>query len=76
MKILAILTIFIISSTFVFGELPIGEVPPTIALQGDLGGRLDGTPWNSVELVSGKIIVLFYVDPDESDLNNHVSVAL
>jgi len=54
MKILAILTIFIISSTFVFGELPIGEVPPTIVLEGDLGGRLDGTPWNSEELVSGK----------------------
>ena len=76
MKILAILTIFIISSTFVFGELPIGEVPPTIVLEGDLGGRVDGTPWSSEELVSGKIIVLFYVDPDESDLNNHVSDAL
>ena len=76
MKILAILTIFIISSTFVFGELPIGEVPPTIVLEGDLGGRLDGTPWKSEELVSGKVIVLFYVDPDESDLNNHVSDAL
>ena len=76
MKILTILTIFIISSTFVFGELPIGEVPPTIVLEGDLGGRLDGTPWNSEELVSGKVIVLFYVDPDEADLNNHVSDAL
>ena len=76
MKILAILTIFIISSTFVFGELPIGEVPPTIVLKDDLGGRLDGTQWNSEELVSGKVIVLFYVDPDESDLNNHVSDAL
>ena len=76
MKILVILAIFIISSTFVFGELPIGEVPPTIALKGDLGGRVYGTPWNSVELVSEKIIVLFYVDPEESDLNNHVSDAL
>ena len=56
--------------------MPIGEVPPTIVLEGDLGGRVDGTPWNSEELVSGKIIVLFYVDPDESDLNNHVSDAL
>ena len=76
MKILAILTIFIISSTFVFGELPIGEVPPTIVLKDDLGGRLDGTQWSSEELVSGKVIILFYVDPDESDLNNHVSDAL
>jgi Bacterial protein of unknown function (YtfJ_HI0045). len=76
MKILAILTIFIISSTFAVGELPIGEIPPKIVLEGDLGGRLDGTPWKSEELVSGKVIVLFYVDPDESDLNNHVSDAL
>ncbi len=67
MKILAILTIFIISSTFVFGELPIGEIPPTIVLKDDLGGRLDGTQWSSEELVSGKVLVLFYVDPDESD---------
>ena len=59
MKILIILTIFIISSTFVFGELPIGGVPPNILLEGDFGGRVDGTPWNSEELVSGKIIVLF-----------------
>jgi len=76
MKILAILTIFIISSTFVFGELPIGEIPPTIVLKDDLGGRLDGSQWSSEELVSGKVLVLFYVDPDESDLNNHVSDAL
>ena len=56
--------------------MPIGEIPPKIVLEGDLGGRLDGTPWKSGELVSGKVIVLFYVDPDESDLNNHVSDAL
>ena len=37
---------------------------------------MDGITWNSEELVPGKIIVLFYVDPEESDLNNHVSDAL
>ena len=57
-------------------ELPLGEIPPKIVLQDDLGGRLDGTPWSSEELVSGKIIILFYVDPDESELNNHVTVAI
>ena len=46
MKILAILTIFIISSTFVFGEFPIGEVPPAIVLEGDLGGKVG---WNTLE---------------------------
>ena len=60
----------------VLAELPIGEIPPKVVLEGDLGGRLDGTQWSSEELVSGKVIVLFYVDPDESELNNHVSDAL
>ncbi len=46
MKILVILIIFIIYSTFVFGELPIGEVPPKIVLEGDLGGRIG---WNTLE---------------------------
>ena len=60
----------------VFSELPIGEIPPKVVLKDDLGGRLDGTQWNSEELISGKVIVLFYVDPDESELNNHASDAL
>jgi len=63
-------------SAVLLAELPVGKIPPKIVLKGDLGGRLDGTQWNSDELRSGKIIVLFYVDPDESDLNNHVSEAL
>ena len=76
MRTLTILTFFLLSSALTFAELPIGEIPPKIVLEGDLGGRLDGTPWSSEELVSGKVLVLFYVDPDESDLNNHVSEAL
>ena len=60
----------------VLAELPIGEIPLKVVLKDDLGGRLDGTQWSSEELVSGKVIVLFYVDPDESELNNHVSDAL
>ncbi len=60
----------------VHAELPIGEIPARVVLKGELGGRLDGTQWSSEELVSGKVIVLFYVDPDESELNNHVSDAL
>ena len=62
--------------TMVLAELPIGEIPPKVVLKDDLGGKLDGTQWSSEELVSGKVIVLFYVDPDESELNNHVSDAL
>ena len=76
MRTLSVLILFLLSSLPLFAALPIGEVPPTIVLKDDLGGRLDGTQWSSEELVSGKVIVLFYVDPDESDLNNHVSDAL
>ena len=76
MKILAIKIILILVPTMLLAELPIGEIPPKIVLKGDLGGRIDGTQWSSEELVSEKVIVLFYVDPDESELNNHVSDAL
>ena len=53
----------------------VGEIPKEVELKGDLGGRLDGSPWSSKELV-GKVHVLFYVDPDEKDLNNDTSEAL
>jgi YtfJ family uncharacterized protein len=53
----------------------LGQVPPRVELKDKLGGRLDGTPWSSEELKS-KVIVLFYVDPDEKDTNNETSEAL
>ena len=73
MKKIFLLVVFLMTSTIGFAELPVGLVPPKIVLEGDFGGRLDGSKWSSDELVSGKITVLFYVDPDEADLNNHVS---
>lgn len=76
MRTLATMIFLMLFPTVVLAELPIGETPPKVVLKGDLGGRLDGTQWSSEELVSGKVIVLFYVDPDESELNNHVSDAL
>jgi len=53
----------------------VGEIPKEVELKGDLGGRLDGSPWSSEEL-TGKVHVVFYVDPDEKDLNNDTSEAL
>ncbi len=76
MRTLSFLMIFLLSALPLSAELPLGKIPPKIILEGDLGGRLDGTAWNSEELISGKVMVLFYVDPDEADLNNHVSDAL
>jgi YtfJ family uncharacterized protein len=52
-----------------------GETPPRVELKEKLGGRLDGRPWSSDELL-GKIHVIFYVDPDEKDTNNPASEAL
>lgn len=54
---------------------PVGEVLPTITLSGKDGGRVTGEAWSSDE-VKGKVYVMFYVDPDEKDLNDHVSQAL
>ena len=76
MRTLATMIFLMLFPTIVLAELPIGEIPPKVVLKDDLGGRLDGMQWSSEELVSGKVIVLFYVDPDESELNNHVSDAL
>ena len=58
-----------------WAEIEMGQVPEEVVLKGDLGGRLDGSPWSSKEL-KGKINVIFYVDPDERDLNNEASDAL
>jgi uncharacterized protein len=55
--------------------IEMGAIPPKAELKEKLGGRLDGTPWSSEEL-QGKVSVLFYVDPDEKDINNDASDAL
>lgn len=53
----------------------IGKPLPTATLSGDLGGKVDGSGWNTEEL-KGKVQVIFYVDPDEKNTNNHVSEAI
>ena len=57
-------------------ELPVGSTPKTIVLQGEQGKLVDGGgPWKS-DRFKGFVTILFYVDPDESDLNNAASEAL
>lgn len=58
-----------------WADIQVGSIPPTVSLEGDLGGRLDDSPWSSSEF-KDKVTVLFYVDPDEADLNNDASEAL
>jgi YtfJ family uncharacterized protein len=70
---LFVLAFFVAQSAW--AGLEMGQVPPKVELKDKLGGRLDGTPWSSGEL-KGKVHVIFYVDPDEGDLNDDASEAL
>lgn len=68
----------LLTATFSFLVLaapPIGEKPKSVTLDKNEGGRVSGGAWSSDEL-KGKVFVLFYVDPDLSDLNNAASEAL
>jgi YtfJ family uncharacterized protein len=55
--------------------LQTGQPLPALTLENDDGSKLDGSAFNSDTLV-GKVHVIFYVDPDEKDLNNAFSEAL
>jgi len=50
-------------------------VPPKLVLNGANGGKTDGSSWSS-QTLKGKVHVLFYVDPDEKDLNEPLVQAL
>jgi uncharacterized protein len=56
-------------------EISLGKAPDLLTLQGETGGKIKGGGWSSSE-IKGKVYVLFYVDPDENTLNDHVSAAL
>jgi len=43
MRTLSFLMIFLLSALPLSAELPLGKIPPKIVLEGDLGGRLDGS---------------------------------
>ncbi len=70
----------IILSTLVamsLSALSVGEIPKEVSISGENGGLVkgDGESWNS-KSVKEKVYVMFYVDPDEKDVNNHFSAAL
>ena len=71
MKIL--LTLFALTLSLM--ALQTGKPLPLLSLDGDEGGKVDGSAWSSDELRE-KVHVIFYVDPDEKDLNNPFSDAL
>jgi len=56
--------------------ITVGETPKAIEVSGDNGGLVaDGSAWKS-STVKDKVYVMFYVDPDEKDVNEHFSNAL
>lgn len=55
--------------------IELGKVPTPVSIDGENGGKIDGTAWNS-SMLKGKIYTVFYVDPDERDLNNPLADAL
>ena len=67
--------VLFVASSLVKADLELNQVPPLIQLAGDVGGRLDGTSWNSSEL-QGVVHILMYVDPDKIRVNEHVEEAL
>ena len=71
MKVLALLC----STLALSFALEVGQLPSPLTLEGDNGGILSGEAFSS-EILKDKVHVLFYVDPDEKDLNEHVSSAL
>ncbi|OGH04678.1 MAG: hypothetical protein A2600_02655 [Candidatus Lambdaproteobacteria bacterium RIFOXYD1_FULL_56_27] len=55
--------------------LPVGKPLSPLTLEGEAGGLVTGGPWKS-ESLKGKIVLLFYVDPDEKGSNKEIEVAL
>ncbi|MBN2237673.1 MAG: hypothetical protein JW729_08930 [Bacteroidales bacterium] len=74
-KISAFLVVLLLLGVNSFSTLPVGETPAKITLSDNDGGRVTGEAWSSSELV-GKVWVLVYADPDESDLNEAATEAI
>jgi YtfJ family uncharacterized protein len=55
--------------------IELGNIPSNVVIDGDNGGKTDGTAWNS-SMLKAKVHVVFYVDPDKKDENNALSAAL
>ncbi len=64
------------ASTATSSPLVVGALPSTIVLDGPSGANVNGTAWTSDSIAkTGKVISLFYVDPEERKLNEDVELA-
>jgi uncharacterized protein len=68
-------TLLLLLAPLILLALELGKPPLHVTLEGDNGGRINGTLWDS-NMLHDKMHILFYVDPDEKDTNNALSDAL
>ncbi len=75
-KILGLVITMICSQTVQASPIAVSETPAMIKLEGPAGGKVSGDPWSSEEIAkTGKIVSLFYIDPEEKKLNEIVEKA-
>jgi predicted transcriptional regulator len=55
--------------------IELGQIPSSVTIDGENGGRTDGKAWSS-SMLKDKVHIVFYVDPDKKDLNENLSHAL
>lgn len=56
--------------------ITVGEVPKKVVIDGENGGAVKGdVAWDSSS-IKEKVYILFYIDPDEKDTNEHFSKKL
>ena len=55
--------------------LVLGKEPPPVQLSGESGSKVTGGDWSS-DSMRGRLTIFFYVDPDESELNNELADAI
>ena len=73
MKLKAVLLVALMALNL--SAITVGEIPKEVIISGDKGGLISGGEWSS-SAIKDKVYVLFYVDPDEKDVNEHYSKAL
>lgn len=73
--LLAALSAAFSSGSSLAAELGMGATPPEFKLEGEKGGKVDGSAWDYKEFV-GKVQLIFYVDPDEKKAGEELEDAL
>ena len=66
----AIIFTAMMSTTAAATPISVGQPASSIKLEGHSGAKVTGEPWNSDDIAKmGKVVSLFYVDPEEKKLN-------